>query len=124
MRWWAPEHFRVDECLVEPVLGGHLRIVLAEADGNRHVSEGVFTAIVPDREIAFTQAPLGADGRSLFEARYRVTLEPSGPGTRLDLVVRTTAATPDAAPALAGLEPGWNQLLNNLERLLAAGVRP
>ena len=31
--WWSPDHFTVADCEVDPVVGGRLRIVLAEGDG-------------------------------------------------------------------------------------------
>ncbi len=33
--WWAPEHFTVAECELDPVAGGRLRIVIEEGDGTR-----------------------------------------------------------------------------------------
>ena len=41
----------------------------------------------------------------------------------LSLTIRVTDARPEAAPALAGMDLGWQQLLDNLaEHLRAAGA--
>jgi hypothetical protein len=37
------------------------------------------------------------------------------------LTIHVTAARPEAAPALAGLRPGWQQLLDHLAALVRDG---
>lgn len=114
-RWWFPEHFSVAECEVRPVPGGALRIVLQEGDGTRHTSAGVFLAVDRPRELDFQLSPLGPDGAPLFATRFELRLRPAGRATRLDLAMHVSDVSADAAPALAGLEIGWRQLLDHLE---------
>jgi uncharacterized protein YndB with AHSA1/START domain/DNA-binding transcriptional ArsR family regulator len=113
-RWWSPRHFTVAECELDPVPGGRLRIVLQEGDGNRHVATGSFIELHPRTALSFELAPLDAEGAALFSAVYDVRLARRGSGTRLSLAIRVTDARPEAAPALAGLQLGWDQLLDNL----------
>jgi hypothetical protein len=47
-----------------------------------------------------------------------VRLEPDPGGTRLDLELRVLSSRPEAAPALAGMRPGWEQSLDRLARAL------
>jgi uncharacterized protein YndB with AHSA1/START domain/DNA-binding transcriptional ArsR family regulator len=113
-RWWSPRHFRVADCEVDPVPGGALRIVMEEGDGNRHVATGSFTQLRPRKALGFELAPLDGDGVALFSAVHDVQLARHGTGTKLSLTIRVTDARPEAAPALAGMDLGWNRLLDNL----------
>ena len=59
------------------------------------------------------------DGDPLFTAAYAVRLEPDPDGTRLELELRVLSSTPAAAPAVAGLRPGWEGSLDRLARALS-----
>lgn len=123
-RWWSPRHFRVVDCEVDPVPGGPLRIVMEEGDGNRHVATGRFIELRPRRALNFELAPLDGQGVALFSAFHEVQLARHGTGTSLSLTIRVTDARPEAAPALAGMQLGWNQLLDNLAEQLPNPNRP
>jgi uncharacterized protein YndB with AHSA1/START domain/DNA-binding transcriptional ArsR family regulator len=123
-RWWSPRHFTVADGEVAPVPGGPLRIVLEEADGNRHVATGRFLELRPRKSLRFELAPLDGDGVALFSAVHDVELTRHGTGTRLSLVIRVTNARPEAAPALAGMHLGWNQLLDKLAEYLTNATHP
>jgi uncharacterized protein YndB with AHSA1/START domain/DNA-binding transcriptional ArsR family regulator len=120
-RWWAPRHFEVVDCEVQPAVDGALRIVLAEGDGTRHEATGRFVSVRRPRSLSFALAPTDADGRPLFSARHEVRIARRGEGARLTLSIDVRDARPEAAPALAGLEPGWSQTLDRLVALLANG---
>lgn len=115
-RWWHPEHFTVAECQANPVPGGTLRIVLREGGGNRHTASGHYLVVTPPRSLVFELNPVGLGGRPLFQATHRLDLSARGRSTELLLEVDVSGAVPGSEPALAGLEIGWRQLLDNLER--------
>ena len=119
-RWWHPEHFTVAECQAVVVPGGAFRIVLREGDGARHTAVGHYLVVEPPRRLVFTLDPLAADSRPLFHATHRMTLSSGGSRTHLVLEIEVSGAVPGAEPALAGLETGWRQLLDNLARELGA----
>jgi uncharacterized protein YndB with AHSA1/START domain/DNA-binding transcriptional ArsR family regulator len=119
-RWWSPEHFDVVEAHVEPVIDGPLEIVMAEGDGTRHRARGRFLAVTPPRHLRFELGPLAADGTPLMSAVHDLRLAERGGETNLALSIRVAAADPAAAPALAGMQPGWEQLLTKLERTVSA----
>lgn len=112
-RWWHPDHFTVAECRASPVPGGLLRIVLREGDGTLYPATGRYLELEPPRRLVFELSPGG------FTATHRVTLGASGGRTRLSLAIRITDVTPAALPAVAGIEIGWRQLLENLNRALS-----
>jgi len=117
-QWWSPEHFDVAECDIDPVPGGRLEITMQEADGSRYRSRGHFLTVTPPRRLRFELSHLAADGTPLFTAIHDLHLTDRQPGTRLNLAIRVTAASPAAAPAVAGIQLGWEQLLNKLARTL------
>ncbi len=112
--WWSPAHFEVVECAVDAVVGGTLRIVLGEPDGSRYVASGRFLALDRPRRLTFEQSPLDDRGRPLFVAVCTVRLRQRATSTRLALRIVVTDARPKAAAALAGIELGWEQLLDKL----------
>jgi uncharacterized protein YndB with AHSA1/START domain/DNA-binding transcriptional ArsR family regulator len=124
-RWWSPRHFTVAECEVDPVPGGLLRIIMEEGDGSRHSATGSFIELRQPKALSFELAPLDRDGAALFSAIHDVELTRHSAGTKLSLTIRVTDARPEAAPALAGMDLGWNQLLDKLaEHLLNAKRAP
>lgn len=120
-QWWSPEHFNVAECDIDPVPGGRLEITMQEADGSRYPSRGRFLTVTPLRQLRFELSHLAAGGTPLFTAIHNLHLTDHGQRTQLNLAIRVTAASPAAAPAVAGIQLGWEQLLNKLTRMLTPG---
>jgi uncharacterized protein YndB with AHSA1/START domain len=121
-RWWSPEHFEVVRARVEPVAGGRLEIVMQEGDGTRHVSRGRFIDVAPPKHLRFELGPIDPEGRALLTAVHDLTLAGQRRRTNLVLSIAVTSATHVALPALAGLELGWRQLLDKLERIVGSGT--
>jgi uncharacterized protein YndB with AHSA1/START domain len=122
-RWWAPRHFTVADCVVEPVPGGRLSIVMAEGDGTRHRADGRFLTLTRPTALSFELAPLGPGGAPLFSARHELRLAARGAGTGLALTIRVSGESAAAAPALAGMKLGWGQSLDALAELVAHRLR-
>ena len=124
-RWWSPRHFSVADCEVDPVPGGILRIVMEEGNGDRHLATGRFVELRPDKALSFDLGPVGSDGNALFSASHNVQLVRRKAHTRLSLTIQITdARRPEATTALAGMELGWNQLLDKLAEHLAGTDDP
>jgi uncharacterized protein YndB with AHSA1/START domain/DNA-binding transcriptional ArsR family regulator len=121
-RWWSPDHFTVVACDANPVVGGRLRVVIAEGDGSLHPAVGRYVALTRPRALAFELAPVGPNDTPLFFATYRVRMTAHGHSTKLGLTITLGEAVPAAAPAIAGLRPGWKQLLGKLARELDGGA--
>lgn len=119
-RWWAPAHFSVVDCTVTPVIGGPLRIVMAEGDGAWYASAGRFLKLQRPTALSFELAPL-LDEKPLFKAVHDVRLAETGTSTRLSMTIRVTDAGTKGLTALAGLQIGWEQLIDNLGRLVRDG---
>lgn len=117
-QWWSPEHFDVAECAIDPVPGGRLEITMRAADGGRYPSRGHFLTLTPPERLRFELSHLAADDTPVFTAIHDVRLTNHGPRTQLNLAIRVTAASPEAPAAVAGIQPGWEQLLSKLTRTL------
>lgn len=116
-RWWAPRHFEVEHSRVDATPGGHVELRLREADGAQYVSAGTVSAAAPGRRLEFTLAPLGADGTPMFDAVHELHLS-GRTRCRLELTIRVAGADAGVAPMIAGLEPGWTQLLDALAEVV------
>lgn len=117
-RWWAPRHFEVVRCSVSPRAGAPTELVLREGDDAEYASAGSVRSVDPGRGFVFDLSPVDPGGRPYFDVVVDAALEPSGDGTCLRVHITAEGAGADAAPMLAGLEPGWNQQLDRLEEIL------
>lgn len=112
-RWWAPRHFTVSRFDFPILAGAEIRVDLREGDGATYESLGRVEE-VGRRRLVFSLAPADGTGSPLFHAMYALRIS-GRDRTVLTLDVEATSVRPEAAPAVAGLEPGWNQLLDALE---------
>ena len=128
-RWWAPQHFTVVRCAIEPRPGARVELVLREGDGAEYAAAGAVREVEARSRLAFDLSPLDAEGRVLFPVEVDVRLEDAGEGegeradkraTIVTVAIRATTAEASAAPMLAGLEPGWSQQLERLVGVLEA----
>ncbi len=115
--WWVPPSMTVTECLLEPRSGGRAVLAYRDADGEYHAEGWVRRAEEPGR-LAFD---LAVTGEASFTGHYDLELAPVPGGTRLRLGLRITATTVEAVPAIAGIETGWDQVLDHLADVLLQG---
>jgi uncharacterized protein YndB with AHSA1/START domain/DNA-binding transcriptional ArsR family regulator len=115
--WWVPPSMTVTECLLEPRSGGRAVLAYRDADGEYHSEGWVRRAAEPGR-LAFD---LAVTGEASFTGHYDLELAPVPGGTRLRLGLRITATTVEAVPAIAGIETGWDQVLDHLTEVLLPG---
>ena len=120
VRWWAPRHFEVREFAIGPAAGDPIRVVLGEPGGAVYRSVGTVLEAAPRRRLVFSLAPVGEDGEPLFEAVHTLEIRGQDPAV-LHLRIEVGAVRAGAAAAVAGLEPGWHQLLDGLVEQLADG---
>ncbi|MFC3965477.1 metalloregulator ArsR/SmtB family transcription factor [Nocardia jiangsuensis] len=111
--WWAPPSLTVTEAVLEPVAGGRAVLEYRDAEG-RYRSAGRVRRATPEELLEFELSVLDPAGGTTFTGHYDVTLEPAAAGTRLRVAVRVTGTTVEAVPAIAGIETGWGQVLDNL----------
>jgi len=111
--WWAPPSMTVSEGVLEPRAGGRAILEYRDADG-RYRSEGTVHEATPYERLVFDLTVLDAP----FSATYELTLAAAPAGTHLRIDLRLADTTVAAAPFIAGIETGWPQVLDNLNRVL------
>ncbi|WP_410673295.1 metalloregulator ArsR/SmtB family transcription factor [Amycolatopsis sp. cmx-4-68] len=108
--WWAPPSMTVTACVLEPRVGGRAELAYRDADGEYRSEGRVRVADEPGR-LGFDLAVTGA---ASFTGHYDLELSPAPAGTRLRLGLRITGTTVGAVAAIAGVETGWGQVLDQL----------
>ena len=118
--WFAPDHFTIPECRLDPRPGGQLYLEMRAPDGTTYPMEGEFDAVDEPHRISYAARPLDAQGAPLFELMITGSFDTDDRDkTRVTVDAAVLAEGPDAASYLVGLQPGWEQNLANLDRLLA-----
>ncbi|UOX89847.1 metalloregulator ArsR/SmtB family transcription factor [Amycolatopsis sp. FBCC-B4732] len=112
--WWVPAPLTLTDCGIEPRPGGRAVIAYRDADGE-YRSEGKVHVADEPRHLAFD---LAVPGPASFTGHYDLTFTEVPEGTRLRLGLRITATTTEALSAIAGIETGWGQVLDNLTAVL------
>ena len=109
-RWFAPGDLAVARAVAEVEVGGTFLIEMRGADGENHITRGVYREVVPNRRLVHTWRWEGSDVESLIT----IELEPESAGaTRLTLTHSRFAN----AEARDQHERGWTGCLAKLEAL-------
>ncbi len=112
-QWFGPEQISTSRAEIDAHVGGRFRIVMNDADGERHEVSGVYREVVPNEKLVFTWAWVTMPER---ESLVTVQLKPDGDATMLTLTHEQLfdAATRDSH------RHGWTGALDKLERLFTA----
>jgi uncharacterized protein YndB with AHSA1/START domain len=114
-RWLAAHHCVVTEAHAEARVGGPYRIVVAEPNGNLHVTTGVYRELVPHRRIVLTWRYDGPHGADDVPSVVTVSLRAVGPGVTELTLTHERARDLRSRELLAA---GWPTCLDKLELLL------
>ncbi|TLG13424.1 metalloregulator ArsR/SmtB family transcription factor [Nocardia cyriacigeorgica] len=120
--WWAPPSMTITDCALEPAPGGRAVLDYRDADGHRYRSAGRVHAATEPVRLAFDLSVLDDTEAITFTGHYDLTLEQTADGTRLRLGLRITDTAVDAVAFIAGIESGWNQVLDELAATVAAAT--
>jgi uncharacterized protein YndB with AHSA1/START domain/DNA-binding transcriptional ArsR family regulator len=112
--WWAPPSLTVTRCALVPRRGGRALLEYADPDGTTYRSEGRVRAAKKAEHLAFDLSVLRADGGVMFTGHYDVTFSDGPEGAHLHADLSLTDTTVEAVPAIAGIEAGWGQVLDQL----------
>ena len=106
-RWMAPGAMDVAEAHCNPVVGGHYRIVMRNADGSHVATSGVYQEVVPNRRLVHTWQWDGSEEVTLVT----IELKPEGAGgTNLQLTHSRFAEQSTCDQH----EQGWTSCLEKL----------
>lgn len=87
-------------------------------DGGEYPCGGVYREIAQPARLVFTNIAMDGEGKPLLDGLTMVTLEDVEGKTKITLQTRATGLVSYAAQMLAGMEMGWTQSLEKLERLM------
>ena len=119
-QWFAPRHFTVPECTVDARVGGEVRLTMRGPDGTDYPMKSVFEELIANQRIVTRNwAGMDAAGKPGFETLQTYSFAAEGDKTRLTVQAEVIWMEPHMAPAIAGMEPGWNQTLDKLEEVIA-----
>jgi uncharacterized protein YndB with AHSA1/START domain len=119
-KWFAPRHFTVPDCTVDARVGGEVRLTMRAPDGTEYPMKSVFETLIPNQLIVTRNwAGFDAEGKPGFETVQTYTFAAEGDKTRLTVKAEVIWMDERMAPAVAGMEPGWNQTLDKLEEAIA-----
>ena len=121
--WWAPPSLTVSRCALVPRRGGRALLEYRDDDGHTYLSEGRVRSAKKAEHLEFDLSVLDAGGGVMFTGRYDVTFAAAPDGTQLHVDLRVTDTTVEAVPAIAGIETGWGQVLDQLATAVAAPRR-
>ena len=118
-QWFGPRGFTIPLCELEVRVGGSLRIVMRGPDGNEYPMKGVFREVVAPERLVFSNIAIDRDGNHLLEGETIVTFAEQAGKTTLTLKAHAVGRVPIAKQMLAGMEAGWTQSIDKLEKRLA-----
>ena len=114
--WFAPEHFTTPVVRMDVRTGGAIHMVMRGPDGSDHPFDGEFIALdEPERLVMRTWITL-PDGGIWFAVEQTARFEEDGDRTVMRFQAVVLEAREDAVGALSGMEMGWTQSLDKLER--------
>jgi uncharacterized protein YndB with AHSA1/START domain len=110
-RWWRAERdWETPEAMVEPRVGGRIRILMRGADGADHGARGTYTEVERPTRLAFTWTWDGSERETLIE----VDFAESGGATTVTFTHRGLADE----ESVRSHEYGWGNILDELGRYL------
>ncbi|MFD0894960.1 SRPBCC domain-containing protein [Luteolibacter ambystomatis] len=117
--WWGPQGFTNPLCQFEAKPGGIILIHMRAPDGTVHPMSGVVQEVAPPDRLTFLSAALDAETKPLFELHNTITFTREGDGVRIKIHARLNGApTPETLPYLSGMQTGWAQSMDRLQRHL------
>ena len=125
--WWGPHGVSIPSCSVDLRVGGRISIVMEAGEamgpfkGTRWPMEGIFTAVEPETGLSYRSKAWteGRKERTEIDQRTALTLKGVEGKTHLNLQVTIDRTGPDAGMAVQGMQAGFTQQLEKLEKFLA-----
>lgn len=124
-QWWGPHGFSIPFCEMDVRAGGKIQITMVDADGNLYPNKGHFVEITPPERLVYVLTAFEDEhGITGLEVQQTVTFTEEKGKTKLVLQVLVLKAVPEVALPLSGMDVGWNQSFNKLERYITKMTTP
>lgn len=125
-KWWGPNGVTIPECKIDLQVGGDIFIVMeagqemGEYKGTKWPMEAKITLLEENSKLfynakAWTQ---GYENETQINQTTELELTPENGKTKMKLTATINNAGPQASMALEGMEWGYNQQFDKLEKFL------
>jgi len=114
--WWGPEHFTTPVVRMDVRPGGDIHMVMRAPNGIGMPFSGRFVEIDEPQRLVMRTWVQHPDGTTWFEVENTLRFEEVGDRTVQTLHARVLTADESALGPLGGMEAGWSQSLDKLER--------
>ena len=111
-QWWGPHGFTNPRCEWDARPGGKIHIDMRGPDGTVYPMPGEFHEVVEPERLVFSSSAV--DGA--LKVVNTVTFAEAGEKTKMRMEAIVVHVAPEAAFAIAGMEEGWTQTLEKLDR--------
>ena len=126
-QWWGPKDVSIPECEIDLMVGGKIYIVMeagkamGKYKGKKWPMLGKFTFIEPKVKLAYSVQAWteGNKEETLIDQSTDLTLSEEKGKTKLILNAIVYKTGPQAEMAVQGMELGFNQQLDKLEKFLS-----
>ncbi len=125
-QWWGPENVSIPECEVDLRVGGRFYIVMEAGEamgpfkGTRWPMDAKFTAVQQNSLLAYTAKAWteGQEAATIINQVSELILSEEGGKTKMKLRATIVKTGPDAKMAVEGMQMGYNQQFDKLEKFL------
>lgn len=125
-KWWGPNNVSIPECEVDLRVGGKIYIVMEAGEamgpykGTRWPMEGKFTVVKTNSNLSYATKAWteGQKEATEIDQVTELTLTDENGKTKLKLKVKINKTGPNASMAIQGMQEGFNQQLDKLDKFL------
>ena len=72
-QWWGPKEFTCPDCTIDFIVGGKWLASMMDDKGNKIWSTGIYTEIIPNEKIVFTDCFADENGNIVSSEHYGMT---------------------------------------------------
>jgi uncharacterized protein YndB with AHSA1/START domain len=126
-QWWGPDNVSIPECEIDLRVGGKIYIVMEAGEamgqykGTKWPMLGSFTVVEPNAKLAYdAKAWVGMqqNDETMIDQTTEMTLTAENGKTKLNLRAVIHKTGPGAQMAVQGMQAGFTQQLEKLNRFL------
>lgn len=125
-KWWGPNNVSIPECEVDLRVGGKFYIVMEAGEemgaykGTKWPMLAEFTAVEPNSKLSYTAQAWteGAKEETTIDQTTEITLTEENGKTKVEVKAAIYKTGPQAGMAVQGMEYGFNQQLDKLQKFL------
>jgi uncharacterized protein YndB with AHSA1/START domain len=126
-QWWGPDNVSIPECEVDLRVGGRIYIVMEASEamgpykGTRWPMEGKYTVVEANSKLAYAGKAWteGQEETTEIDQLTELNLYDENGKTKIKLKATINRTGPDAKMAVEGMQMGFNQQLDKLNKFLA-----